>query len=114
MRTQDGGKRSGAILGHEFSGIIAAHGEGVVAKVGQAVYGMNDWFADGAIAEYCTTQPSSVAPKPVRLTHKEAATVPIGALTAWQGLFDRAGLQAAGRGLSACLRFNWRGIAERA
>jgi NADPH:quinone reductase-like Zn-dependent oxidoreductase len=28
------------------------------------------------------------------LTHIEAASVPIGALTAWQGLFDRAKLQA--------------------
>ncbi len=93
-RTQNGGKRTGAILGHEFSGIIAEHGEGVDARVGQAVYGMNDWFADGAIAEYCITLPSSVAPKPLRLTHKEAATVPIGALTAWQGLFEHAGLQA--------------------
>ena len=32
--------------------------------------------------------------KPPRLTHVEAASVPIGALTAWQGLFDRARLQA--------------------
>jgi NADPH:quinone reductase-like Zn-dependent oxidoreductase len=31
------------------------------------------------------------------LTHVEAATVPIGALTAWQGLFDRACLQAGER-----------------
>ena len=62
--------------------------------IGDEVYGMNDWFADGAMAEYCITQPNVVAPKPRRLTHVEAASVPIGALTAWQGLFDRAGLQA--------------------
>jgi NADPH:quinone reductase-like Zn-dependent oxidoreductase len=64
---------------------------------GQEVYGMNDWFADGAMAEYCITQPTSVAQKPPSLTHVEAATVPIGALTAWQGLFDRARLQAGER-----------------
>jgi NADPH:quinone reductase-like Zn-dependent oxidoreductase len=62
--------------------------------IDQEVYGMNDWFSDGAMAEYCITQPTSVAPKPLRLTHVEAASVPIGALTAWQGLFDRARLQA--------------------
>jgi D-arabinose 1-dehydrogenase-like Zn-dependent alcohol dehydrogenase/acyl carrier protein len=34
-----------------------------------------------------------LAPKPKRLTHVEAAAVPIGALTAFQGLFERAKLQ---------------------
>ena len=68
--------------------------EGVDSVViGDLVYGMNDWFADGATAEFCLTQPLSIAPKPTTLTNIEAATVPIGALTAWQGLFDRAKLQ---------------------
>ena len=35
--------------------------------------------------------------KPSRLSHPEAASVPIGALTAWQGLFERAKLQAGER-----------------
>ena len=92
---KEGEKRSRAIPGHEFSGVIAAvGGETVGFELGQEVYGMNDWFADGAMAEYCVTQPSIVAHKPPRLTHVEAASVPIGALTAWQGLFDRARLQA--------------------
>lgn len=58
---------------------------------------MNDWFADGALAEYCVTQPDWISPKPRRLSHAEAASVPIGALTAWQGLFDRAKLQPGER-----------------
>src|SRR6516162_6366856 len=90
-----GEKRSRAVPGHEFSGVIAALGEDTAGfEIGQEVYGMNDWFSDGAMAEYCITQPAIVAPKPPRLTHVEAASVPIGALTAWQALFDRAGLQA--------------------
>jgi NADPH:quinone reductase-like Zn-dependent oxidoreductase len=92
---KDGEKRSRAVPGHEFSGVIVAVGEEAVGfEIGQEVYGMNDWFADGAMAEYCITQPSSVVPKPRRLTHVEAASVPIGSLTAWQGLFERAKLQA--------------------
>jgi NADPH:quinone reductase-like Zn-dependent oxidoreductase len=92
---EDGEKRSRAIPGHEFSGVVAAVGAGTVGfEIGQEVYGMNDWFADGAMAEYCIAQPSSIARKPPRLSHVEAASVPIAALTAWQGLFDRAGLQA--------------------
>ncbi len=96
--TKAGEVRSGAVPGHEFSGVVAAVGEGVTGvAVGQEIYGMNDWFADGATAEYCVTLPSSIPPKPKSLTHIEAASVPISALTAWQGLFDRAKLQAGER-----------------
>jgi NADPH:quinone reductase-like Zn-dependent oxidoreductase len=96
--SKTGEQRSGAVPGHEFSGVIAGTGSGVPGfEVGQEVYGMNDWYADGAMAEYCITQPSSVALKPPRLTHVEAASVPISALTAWQGLFDRAQLQPGER-----------------
>jgi NADPH:quinone reductase-like Zn-dependent oxidoreductase len=96
--TRNGGERTGAVPAHEFSGEIAALGEGVAdLSLGQEIYGMNDWFEDGAIAEYCLTQPDWIAPKPHTLTHVEAASVPIGALTAWQGLFDRAKLQPGER-----------------
>ena len=95
---KNGEPRSRAVPGHEFSGVIAAAGEDTAGfDIGQEVYGMNDWFADGAMAEFCITQPSSIARKPSSLTHVEAASVPIGALTAWQGLFDRARLQAGER-----------------
>src|SRR5262247_3460482 len=96
--SKTGERRSHAVPGHEFSGVIAAVGEDTVGfAIGQEVYGMNDWFADGALAEYCITQPTSIAPKPASLRHAEAASVPIGALTAWPGLFDRARLQAGER-----------------
>jgi NADPH:quinone reductase-like Zn-dependent oxidoreductase len=96
--TKSGQERLNTIPGHEFSGVVAAKGEGVNDfAVGQLVYGMNDWFADGATAEFCLTQSQSIASKPATLTHEEAATVPIGALTAWQGLFDRAKLKAGER-----------------
>src|SRR5207244_2617740 len=72
-------------------------GVGADGIVGQEVFGMNDWYAQGATAEFCCAPPSAIAPKPARLTYVEAASVPIGALTAWQGLFDRARLQAGER-----------------
>src|SRR4029079_2565597 len=50
-----------------------------------------------ATAEYCVARHSAVVPKPRSLTHTEAATVPIGALTAWQGLFDHAKLRPGER-----------------
>ena len=96
--TQAGEVRRGAIPGHEFSGVVAAVGaEAGRFRVGDEVYGMNDWFAEGATAEYCLTSPASIAPKPERSSHAEAASVPISALTAWQGLYDRAKLKAGER-----------------
>src|SRR5882757_2345227 len=45
------------IPGHEFSGEIAALGAGVRdAGVGDLVYGLNDWYRDGASAEYCVAR----------------------------------------------------------
>jgi NADPH:quinone reductase-like Zn-dependent oxidoreductase len=94
-QNKDGSPRSRAIPGHEFSGVVAALGEGVREySIGDEVFGMNDWFSDGATAEYCVAPASSIARKPKCLTHAEAAAVPIGALTAWQGLNDHAKLQA--------------------
>ena len=96
--TNAGEKREHAIPGHEFSGVIAEVGDSVSGfATGQTVFGMSDWFADGATAEYCITVPASIAAKPATLTHEEAATVPIGALTAWQGLFTKAKIQPGER-----------------
>jgi NADPH:quinone reductase-like Zn-dependent oxidoreductase len=93
-QTKDGKPRANAIPAHEFSGVIAACGDGVNQfRAGQPVYGMNDWYSDGALAEFCVTQPSSIAIKPASLSDAEAAAVPISALTAWQGLISRAKLQ---------------------
>jgi NADPH:quinone reductase-like Zn-dependent oxidoreductase len=94
---KDGSARTGAIPGHEFSGVITALGAAVNEfAIGDEVFGLNDWFADGATAEYCVADASGIAHKPASLTHAEAAAVPIGALTAWQGL-ERARLQKGQR-----------------
>ena len=86
------------ILSHEFSGVVAACGPGVTdLGVGDAVYGLNDWFRNGAQAECCVARAAELSPKPQSLDHIHAAVVPISALTAWQGLFDRGGLRAGQR-----------------
>lgn len=98
MHTKSGTSRIGAVPGHEFSGVIAAIGKDVEDfQVGDEVYGMNDWFADGATAEFCVTLPQNLARKPTTLSHEVAASVPISALTAWQGLIDRAKLNLGER-----------------
>lgn len=94
----DGTARSNAIPGHEFSGTVAGRGTGATGfSIGDAVFGFNDWFAEGATAEFCITKPSNLAPKPSSLSHIEAASVPISLLTAWQGLHLQAKLQKGER-----------------
>src|SRR5499427_10316076 len=53
------------IPGHEFSGEIAALGAGVKdVGVGDLVYGLNDWYRDGASAEYWVARIADFAHKP--------------------------------------------------
>jgi NADPH:quinone reductase-like Zn-dependent oxidoreductase len=95
---KDGAARKNAIPTHEFSGDVHALGEGVKNfSVGQAIYGMNDWYQDGALAEFCLAPCSSIAEKPKTLSYEQAATLPIGALTAWQALTDHGHLKAGER-----------------
>jgi NADPH:quinone reductase-like Zn-dependent oxidoreductase len=99
FHTPDGGARPfPVILGHEFSGVVDAIGPACTGvQIGDPVYGMSDWFIDGAQAEYCLTVSANIAPKPVTLDHAQAAAVPISALTAWQALIDRAPLSEGKR-----------------
>jgi NADPH:quinone reductase-like Zn-dependent oxidoreductase len=95
---KNGERRAAAVPSHEFSGGVVQAGDGAAGfSIGEEIYRMNDWFAEGALADYCITRPEWIAPRPRSLSHQEAASVPIGALTAWQGLFDRAKLQPGER-----------------
>lgn len=108
------------VFSHEFSGEIEALGADVTTvKAGDLVYGLNDWFSNGAQAEYCVAPASTIATKPKTLDHGHSAVAPISALTAWQGLFKRANLQsgqrvlihgaAGGVGIFAVQLARWRG-----
>ena len=99
FHTPEGRMRSFPItLGHEFSGVVEAIGSDCTdVQVGNPIYGLSDWYIDGAQAEYCLTVPANIAPKPVTLEHTQAAAVPISALTAWQALIDRAQVSAGQR-----------------
>jgi NADPH:quinone reductase-like Zn-dependent oxidoreductase len=93
--TPNGDLRTKQILNHEFSGVIEEYAPGVAGlEKGEAVYGLNNWFIDGAAAEYCIATPAEIAPKPKSIDHLQAAVVPISGLTAWQGLFERGKLEA--------------------
>jgi NADPH:quinone reductase-like Zn-dependent oxidoreductase len=95
---ESGADRTGAVPAHEFSGTVAALGDDVHDFfLNPNIFGMNDWFAEGALAEFCLTEARSIAPAPQTLNPIEAATVPISALTAWQGLFEHGHLHPGDR-----------------
>jgi NADPH:quinone reductase-like Zn-dependent oxidoreductase len=86
------------IPGHEFSGEVVEVGRGDLSvAVGDFVYGLNDWFRDGASAEFCVARADEVARKPDAIDHVASAVTPISALTAWQGLIERGRLTAGER-----------------
>lgn len=81
-------------LGWEAAGDVVALGAGAAAsglKVGDAVYAKSN---SNGFAEFVAVPAINAAPKPASLDYGQAATLPVAALTAWQGLFDHAGLQA--------------------
>jgi NADPH:quinone reductase-like Zn-dependent oxidoreductase len=94
----DGTDRTPVIPSHEVSGVISAMADnaaGLIAgdpspAVGDAVYGLIDFDRDGAAAEYAAIPAGNLAVKPRNLSHIEAATLPLAALTAWQALVDHA------------------------
>lgn len=93
--TQKGEPRTNPVPSHEFSGVIEEVSPGVTGlNKGDAVYGLNNWFIDGAAAEYCIATPAEIASKPKTVDHLEAAVVPISGLTAWQALFEHGKLEA--------------------
>jgi NADPH:quinone reductase-like Zn-dependent oxidoreductase len=83
------------ILGSDLSGDIEAVGPDVSGlRVGDQVYGVTNPRFIGAYAEYAPASAAMIARKPTSLTYVEAASVPVIAVTAWQGLFDQARLEA--------------------
>jgi NADPH:quinone reductase-like Zn-dependent oxidoreductase len=81
--------------GSDLSGEIRAVGPGVAdLAVGDQVYGDTNPDFVGAYAEYAVARADMIARKPATLTHIEAASVPVVAVTAWQALFDHAQLTA--------------------
>lgn len=82
-------------LGSDLSGEIVAIGPDVSElRRGDQVYGVTNPRFVGAYAEYAVASAAMVSSKPISLTHIEAASTPVIAVTAWQGLFDQAGLKA--------------------
>lgn len=80
--------------GYDLAGTVEAVGPGVTAFApGEAVFGRGA----GSYAEYAIAPVTALARKPASITFEEAATIPIGGVTSWAGLFDAAGLESGQR-----------------
>ncbi len=85
-----------AILGMDFAGTVEAVGDGVKDfSVGDEVYGCAGGLADlpGTLAEYMVADSNLIARMPKNLPMKEAAALPLVAITAYEGLM-RCGVKA--------------------
>jgi NADPH:quinone reductase len=81
------------ILGMDLAGVVEQVGPGVSAfRVGDEVYGLTGGVAglQGSLAEFAAVDADLLAPKPINLSMREAAALPLIVITAWEGLVDRA------------------------
>jgi NADPH:quinone reductase-like Zn-dependent oxidoreductase len=87
------------IWGCDHSGVVEQVGSAVTFfKPGDEVYGCKHGKVAqtyrGTYAEYVVVPENTLARKPARLSHEEAAAIPLAALTAWQALVEMGRLQA--------------------
>ena len=84
------GKPTDPRLGVDMAGVVEAVGKTATRlKPGDAVFGTGH----GAFAEYACAPEADLALKPDNLTFEQAASVPVAAFTALQGLRDKGKVQ---------------------
>ncbi len=97
------GARFPIVLGHDVSGVVTAVGHEVTRfEPGDEVFGMLDDAPEpsrtglargGGYAEMAVTREDTLARKPQSLSHAQAASVPLAALTAYQVLCRKAAMR---------------------
>ena len=80
------------LLGWEFAGVITAVGSSVQRfKAGDRVFGTGDMLRDGSWAERLAIDERVVNYIPESLSFADAASLPIGTITAWEAMFRDQG-----------------------
>jgi zinc-binding alcohol dehydrogenase family protein len=92
MRSAEAGGR--VILGWEFAGVVVRTGLAVEGfETGDRVFGTGDVSRDGCWAERVAVDHRIVATLPDSFPFDDAASLPVGAITAWEAIFrDRDSL----------------------
>ncbi len=63
-------------------------------QVGDEVYGLTDWYRDGAAAELVAVEARNLALRPRSVDHVASSTLPVAGLAAWQALFRDGRLES--------------------
>ena len=76
-------------MGHDVAGVVTKVGSRVSKfKMGDEVYARPADYRIGTFAEFISMNEKDVALKPKNLSMKEAASIPLVGLTAWQALVE--------------------------
>src|SRR4051812_13615838 len=87
------------VLGHDLAGVVTRVGPAVTRfAVGDEVYARPRDGRIGTFAQRIAVHEDDLAIKPARISMAEAASVPLVALTAWQGPVGRADPQPGPKG----------------
>lgn len=91
-----------AVLQSDFSGVVIALGDAVSSfRVGDEVYGFAGGFkgpqgdVPGALSEYMLADAQLIALKPRALDFRQAAALPLVAVTAWLALHEKVKINTA-------------------
>lgn len=88
------GKSFPRAMGSDFSRTVMAVGPGVTRfKPGDAVFGLARLKESGACGHALLTDANFLAKKPDNVSFEDAACLGTPGVTAWNGLFDKAGLK---------------------
>ena len=86
------------VPGLDVAGRVAALGEGVTRwQVGDQVFGPVPPLSDGAAAEFVAVPQDLLAAAPGSIPLTDAAAIPLVGVTAWQAVFEHAGIEAGQR-----------------
>jgi NADPH:quinone reductase-like Zn-dependent oxidoreductase len=89
------GKAFPRAMGMDFSGLVTAVGTGVTRlQAGDAVFGLARFKESGALGQAVITKEIFLAKKPRDISFEDAACMGTPGVTAWNGLIDKAKLQA--------------------
>ena len=82
-------------VGYDVSSVVTVVGKDVSGyKVGDAVVARPQSMQSGTFAEFVVVKAVDAAHKPANLSHEQAASQPLVALTAWQALITKGHLQS--------------------
>lgn len=99
-----------AVLGLDMAGVVEDVGEGVIGfKRGDEVYGMTGGVGglQGSLAEFVAADANLLAHKPMSLSMREAAALPLSTITAWEGLVRSRRCSRGANGVDSRRRW-WR------